>query len=73
MYCWEQCLEEARCTATRWAVITGSAAGQCQLISGELSFVEPHVIKTEDGLQIRVTASRREARDQESARSPASD
>ena len=58
-YCWEQCLEEARCAATRWAVIGGSVAGQCQLIRGPLSFIEPHEIKTEDGQPIRVTASRK--------------
>jgi hypothetical protein len=61
MYCWEQCLAEARCTGTRWAELSGSTAGQCQLMSGALSFIEPHAIKTEDGQQIRVTASRREA------------
>lgn len=61
-YCWEQCLEEARCTGVRWAVIVGSTAGQCQLISGPLTLIEPHEIKTEDGQQIRVTASRREVR-----------
>lgn len=59
-YCWEQCLEEARCTGTRWAVIVGSTAGQCQLISGPLSFIEPRELRTEDGQQIRVTASKRE-------------
>jgi hypothetical protein len=63
MYCWEQCLEEARCVATRWAVVGKSVEGQCQLISGPLSFIERHEIKTEDGQQIRVTASKREARD----------
>jgi len=62
-YCWEQCLEEARCTGARWAVIAGSIAGQCQLISGPLSFIEPRELKTEDGQQIRVIASRRDARD----------
>ena len=62
-YCWEQCLDEPRCTATRWAVIAGSVEGQCQLISGPLTFVEPHEIKTEDGQQIRVTVGRRESRD----------
>jgi hypothetical protein len=61
-YCWEQCLEDARCTAVRWAVIAGSTAGQCQLISGPLTFVEPREIKTEDGQQIRVTVGRREDR-----------
>jgi hypothetical protein len=61
-YCWEQCLEEARCTGARWAVIVGSTAGQCQLITGPLSFIEPHQLKTEDGQEIRVTASRKEAR-----------
>lgn len=65
MYCWEQCLGEARCTAVRWAVIDGSTAGQCQLISGEPSVIESHEIRTEDGQQIRVTASRREAADPE--------
>ena len=59
-YCWEQCLEESRCTGARWAVIEGSVAGQCQLISGPLSMIEPHEIKTGDGQQIRVTVSRRE-------------
>jgi PAN domain-containing protein len=59
-YCWEQCLDEARCTAVRWAVLSGSTAGQCQLISGPLSFVEPQQIKTEDGQRILVTASRRQ-------------
>jgi hypothetical protein len=64
-YCWEQCLEESRCTGTRWAVIagSGSTAGQCQLISGPLSIIEPREMKTEDGQPIRVIASRKEARD----------
>jgi PAN domain len=62
MYCWEQCLAEARCTGTRWAEISGTTAGQCQLMRGDLSFIEPHEIKTEDGQRIRVTASRRQAR-----------
>ena len=58
--CWEQCLEEARCTGVRWAVIaTASPAGQCQLLSGRLSVIAPHEIKTEDGQQIRVTVARR--------------
>lgn len=59
-YCWEQCLEEARCAGTRWAVIAGATAGQCQLISGPLTLIAPRELKTEDGQQIRVTASRRE-------------
>ena len=63
MYCWEQCLEETRCTAVRWAALAGTTAGQCQLISGPLSFIERHEIKTEDGQQIRVTVARRKARD----------
>jgi hypothetical protein len=57
--CWEQCLEEARCTGVRWAVIAASPAGQCQLLSGPLSVIEPHEIKTEDGQQIRVIVARR--------------
>src|ERR1041384_2317551 len=48
-YCWEECLEEPRCTGTRWAVIAGSTAGQCQLISGPLTLIEPRELKTEDG------------------------
>jgi len=59
-YCWEQCLEEARCAGTRWAVITGSTAGQCQLIGNPLTVIEPRALKTEDGQRIQVTASRRE-------------
>ena len=58
-YCWEQCLEDARCTGTRWGVVAGSTAGQCQLMSGELSVGELHSIKTEDGQRIVVTASRK--------------
>jgi hypothetical protein len=62
-YCWEQCLEEVRCTGVRWAVLAGSTAGQCQLLSGPLSFIQPRAIRTEDGQQIRVTVSRRAARE----------
>jgi hypothetical protein len=58
-YCWEQCLEEARCAATRWGVIGQSVEGQCQLIRGPLSFIEPHEIKTEDGQPIRVTVAKK--------------
>jgi hypothetical protein len=58
-YCWEQCLEDARCTGTRWGVVKGSTAGQCQLMSGELSVKDLHSIKTEDGQRIIVTASRK--------------
>jgi hypothetical protein len=65
-YCWEQCLEDARCTGARWGVIAGSTAGQCQLMTGPLTFIEPHEIKTEDGQQIRVIASRKEAGDTKS-------
>jgi hypothetical protein len=64
-YCWEQCLADARCTGTRWAEIvhateSASTAGQCQLLSGALTFTEPRELRTEDGQRIRVTASRRE-------------
>jgi hypothetical protein len=58
-YCWEQCLQDARCTGTRWGVIKGMTAGQCQLMSGALSVIEPHSVKTEDGQRIVVTASRK--------------
>jgi hypothetical protein len=60
-YCWQQCLQEERCTGTRWGVIDGATAGQCQLLSGELAFGEPRDIKTEDGQRILVIASRKEA------------
>ncbi len=59
-YCWQQCLDEPRCTGTRWGVISGSTAGQCQLMSGDLTFHSPTQIKTEDGLRIVVTASKKE-------------
>ena len=61
-YCWEQCLEDARCTGARWATLGASAAGQCQLLSGPLSLIAPREIKTEDGQQIRVVVGRRVAR-----------
>ena len=59
-YCWDQCLQEARCTATRWGVIAGATAGQCQLFSDELTYGEPRELKTGDGQEIVVTASRKE-------------
>jgi hypothetical protein len=59
-YCWQQCLDEKRCTGTRWGVISGSTAGQCQLLTGELTLRPPAPIKTEDGTRIDVTASRKE-------------
>jgi hypothetical protein len=58
-YCHEQCLGEARCTGVRWGVISGSTAGQCQMITGELKVTEPHELKTSDGLRILVTAARK--------------
>ncbi len=58
-YCYQQCLQEDRCTAVRWGFIEGATAGQCQLLTGELAFREPHEIKTEDGQHIVVVASRR--------------
>jgi hypothetical protein len=69
-YCWEQCLQEARCAATRWGAIEGATAGQCQLLSGELTFGEPREIKTGDGQRIVVIVSRKEtgAAEPESAR-----
>jgi hypothetical protein len=60
-YCWQQCLREEHCTGTRWGVIDGATAGQCQLLSGELAFGEPRDIKTDDGQRILVIASRKEA------------
>lgn len=59
-YCWEQCLQERDCAATRWGVIDGSTAGQCQLLSGELTYGEPRDIKTRDGEKIVVTVSKKE-------------
>jgi hypothetical protein len=44
-------------------VLPGSTAGQCQLISAPLSFIEPQAIKTEDGQQIRVIVSQKKAPD----------
>ena len=58
-YCYQQCLQEDRCTAVRWGFIEGATAGQCQLLTGELVFSEPHEIKTEDGQRIVVVASKR--------------
>jgi hypothetical protein len=59
-YCWTQCLQEERCSGARWGVIEGDTAGQCQLISGELTLKPPADLKTADGKKIRVTASKKE-------------
>lgn len=59
-YCWEQCLKEERCTGTRWGVISGATAGQCQLFTGDLTLGEPRELKTGDGQKIVVTASKKE-------------
>jgi hypothetical protein len=59
-YCWDACLNEARCSGVRWGVIEGDTAGLCLLISGPLAFKEPSAAKTEDGKKIRVTASRKQ-------------
>ena len=59
-YCWQQCVAEAKCTGTRWGVVSGSTAGQCQLLSGELTFHALANLKTEDGSRIVVKASRKE-------------
>lgn len=69
-YCWEQCVQEARCTGTRWGVVSGMTAGQCQLMTGALAFGEPHEIKTQDGQRIVVVASRKEANDAKSTKVP---
>lgn len=59
-YCWQQCLQESRCSGTRWGVIEGSTAGQCQLITGEFTVDDPQELKTYDGERIRVIASRKQ-------------
>src|SRR5687768_11133896 len=59
-YCWQQCLDEQRCTGTRWGTVRGTTAGQCQLMSGVLTFSPLPHLKTEDGTPILVTASRKE-------------
>lgn len=58
-YCWEQCLKEERCVATRWGFIEGATAGQCQFLTGTLTFTDPKVIATSDGQKILVIASRK--------------
>ena len=59
-YCWEQCMNEARCTGARWGEIEGLTAGQCQLMSGELTLGALPKLKTEDGKKITVTAGKKE-------------
>jgi hypothetical protein len=59
-YCWEQCLQEDRCVATRWGAIDGMTAGQCQLFEGEIAYSEPRDLTTSDGQKIVVTASKKE-------------
>ena len=60
-YCWQQCLKEDRCTGVRWGVLAGDTAGQCQLVSGELTVREPRELKTEDGQTIVVVAARKQS------------
>jgi hypothetical protein len=64
-YCWEQCLKDDRCTGTRWGALAKDSPGQCQLMSGELTFGELHALKTEDGQRIIVTAARKESTSRE--------
>jgi hypothetical protein len=59
-YCWEQCMNEARCTGARWGAIEGVTPGQCQLMSGELTLGALPKLKTEDGKKITVTVGRKE-------------
>lgn len=56
-YCYQQCLQEDRCVATRWGFIEGTTPGQCQLLTGELNFSAPRDIKTDDGQRIVVIVS----------------
>jgi hypothetical protein len=56
-YCYQQCIAEDRCKAVRWGFIEGATAGQCQLLTDELTFGEPRELKTEDGQRIVVVVS----------------
>jgi hypothetical protein len=58
-YCWDQCVQEDRCSGARWGVIAGDKAGLCYLLSGELTVVALSDLKTEDGKRIVVTARRK--------------
>jgi hypothetical protein len=70
-YCWQQCLQDQRCTGTRWGAIAGAEAGQCQLMSGELTFGPPRDLRTEDGKRIEVSASRKETGERKADKSGA--
>ncbi|NLG76504.1 MAG: hypothetical protein GX535_09715 [Xanthomonadaceae bacterium] len=59
-YCHQQCLKEERCKAVRWGFIEGTTAGQCQLLTGDLTFGEPKSLKTYDGQRIVVIVSLKE-------------
>ena len=58
-YCWEQCLKEERCKATRWGFIEGATAGQCQFMTGQLTLTDPKPLTTGDGQKIIVIVSRK--------------
>ncbi len=60
-YCWKQCLSEERCAGVRWGVLAGDTAGQCQLMTGELTLRDLRELKTQDGKTILVTAARKES------------
>jgi hypothetical protein len=58
-YCWEQCLKEERCQATRWGFLEGAVAGQCQFLTGQLNLTDPKALTTGDGQKIIVVVSRK--------------
>lgn len=62
-YCWQQCLNDERCVATRWGVIADATAGQCQLFEGEIRSIDKRDLTTSDGLRIIVVASKKVPRD----------
>jgi hypothetical protein len=59
-YCWDMCLNEARCSGVRWGVVAGDVAGLCLLMTGPLSFKDLVEPRTGDGKAIHVTGARKE-------------
>lgn len=58
-YCWNACVQETECTALRWGVVQGDAAGLCVLLKGELHFRDPGRPTTDDGKRIVVVAAKK--------------
>ncbi len=59
-YCWEACLKEDACAATRWGVIEGDEAGLCVMLRAPVETKRLSQPKTDDGKRIRIIVAKKE-------------